>query len=115
MMRPLTSNEKHVIRSFAQRLPDRERDQLLADCDNALAETVTHDGSRVTFSIVGYQRPSYRGQHPFAVEGKVADLDGAELSVLLHADEHGRLLELELVRFDDGDVLKPNWSTLQHW
>lgn len=114
-MRPLTSIERQVIRSFAERLSDPERDQLLADSECAIVETVTEDGSRIVFSIRGYERPAYRGQHPVAAEGKVTDRDGAELSVLLHADENGRLFELEIVRFDEGDLIAPDWSTLRLW
>ena len=112
-MRPLTSAEKFVIRQFAEKLRRRECEELLEDMENAIAETAVNDGSRIIFTIEGYERPAYRGQHPFGVEGKVRDHDGADLSVLLHADENGRLLELELVRFNDGDVVEPDWSTLQ--
>ncbi len=114
-MRDLTSAEKHVIREIALRLPGDERDRLLADMEQATAETLSSDGSRVAFGIAGYHRPAYRGQHPFPVEGKVLDRDGSELSVLLHADENGRLLELEIVRFDEGEVIQPDWSTLRLW
>lgn len=114
-MRPLTFSEKQVIRSIAERLSGPEREQLLADSEHALAEAVTEDGSRIMFAILGYERPSYRGQHAFGVEGSVTDRDGAELSVLLHADENGRLFELEIVRFDDGPVVGPDWSTLRLW
>jgi hypothetical protein len=41
------------------------------------------------------------------------DSDGIELSVLLHADENGRLLELEFMRWDSSDLLGPNWETLR--
>lgn len=114
-MRDLTSAEKHVIREVALRLPDCERDRLLEDMEQATAESRSVDGSRIAFSIAGYERPPYRGQHPFPVEGKVQDRDGRELSVLLHADENGRLFELELVRFDEGGVIGPVWSTLRLW
>jgi hypothetical protein len=112
-MRSLTPSEKQVIRSFAERLSDPERDQLLADVESALVETITKDRSRIVFSIRGYDRPPYRGQHPFRVEGKVTDRDGVELSVLLHSDENGRLFELEIVRFDEGEVIAPDWNTLR--
>ena len=114
-MRALTSNEKQLIREVANRLADNEGDRLLSDMEKATAETVTRDGSRVVFTIEGYERPIFRGQQPFSVEGQVRDRDGKELSVLLHADENGRLLELELVRFDEGEVLEPMWSTLRLW
>jgi hypothetical protein len=115
MMRSLTTDEKALIRRIAERLPAAQRESLLTDLASAMAEDASPDRGRVAFAINGYERPTYGGQHPFPVEGKVLDRDGAELSVLLHADENGRLLELELVRFDEGDVLKPDWSTLQLW
>lgn len=114
-MRDLTPAERNVIREVARRLPDGERDRLLEDMERATAESQSVDGSRIVFSIAGYVRPPYRGQHPYPVEGKVQDRDGSELSVLLHADENGRLLELEVVRFDEGDVMGPVWGTLRLW
>jgi hypothetical protein len=107
--------ERGVIHHVAQRLPPAQRDLLLTDMANATAEDASAGGARVVFTIRGYERPTYRGQHPFPVEGRVLDRDGAELSVLLHADENGRLLELELVRFDEGPVLRPDWSTFKLW
>nr|WP_162574684.1 hypothetical protein [Variovorax sp. PBL-H6] len=101
-----------LIANFASRLEERERTQLLEDLEKASATLATPDGSRVMFDIAGYKRPPYRGQHPFGIEGRMLDSDGAELSVLLHADENGRLLELELVRWDSSDLLGPRWETL---
>jgi len=81
-MRPLTTEERTLITRVADRLDQSERDQLRADADNATAVPATPDGSRIRFEILGYQRPPYRGQHPFGVEGKMLDRDGTELSVL---------------------------------
>ena len=83
--------------------------------EHATAQTMPSVRSRITFMIAGYERPAYQGQHPFRVEGKVQDRDGSEISVLLYADENGRLLELELVRFDEGEVIEPDWSTMRLW
>ena len=33
--------------------------------------------------IVGYERPPYKGQRDFAVEGRMRDVDGVEVRVLL--------------------------------
>ncbi|MDG5497702.1 hypothetical protein [Niveispirillum sp. BGYR6] len=111
-MRSLTLEEKTLIMSFAYRLKEGERQQLLADLEQATAAPMTHDGAIIMFEIAGYQRPPYRGQHPFGVEGKMFDRDGADLTVLLHADENGRLLELEFIRWNEGDLLGPKWETL---
>ena len=112
-MRPLTNGEKSLIANFASRLGEEERQKLLADMENATATLGTPDGSRVKFDIAGYERPPYRGQHSFGVEGRMLDSDGVELSVVLHADENGRLLELELIRWDSADLLGPRWETLR--
>jgi hypothetical protein len=111
-MRSLTAEEKALIVNFASGLGEDERAQLLRDLQEASAVSATPDGSRILFDIAGYERPPYRGQHPFGVEGRMLDSDGTDLSVLLHADENGRLLELEFIRWDSGDLLGPRWETL---
>ena len=98
---------------FASKLAKDQRAQLLKDLEDASAELGTADGSRVLFDIAGYERPPYRGQHPFSVEGRMLDSDGNELSVLLYADENDRLLELEFIRWDSCDLLGPRWDTLK--
>jgi hypothetical protein len=112
-VRTLTTVERQVISAIADELGSADRAQLLADVENATARTAARDGSVVEFDIAGYARPPFVGQQPFNVEGRVRDSDGAELEVLLHADHNGRLLELELVRYEKGDVIAPDWSTLQ--
>jgi len=46
------------------------------------------------------------------VQGELRDKDGARLSFDLFADENGHLLELELVRWGEGDLIEPDWSAL---
>ena len=111
-MRALTHEEKLLISAFASKLGVGEREQLIEDMKNATASPATPDGSRIIFDIEGYQRPPYRGQHPLHIEGRMLDGDGVELTVLLHADENGRLFELELIRWDSSDLLRPQWDTL---
>jgi hypothetical protein len=111
-MRPLTSREKDLLRRMADKLRDQERKQLLADLERAVADPLTSDGSRIRFEIAGYQRPPRQGQHLLGVEGKTHDRDGTELTVLLHADENGRLLELEVIRWGQGDLTDPDWNAL---
>lgn len=43
------------------------------------------------------------------------DADGAEISVVLYADENGRLLELEYVRWGGGALLDPQVDSLRVW
>lgn len=112
-MRKLSENEKNLISSFAQKLPIKEKEQLLADASNAMAKEINSDGSIVRFEISGYQRPPNSGQHQFGVEGKMFDSDNVNLSVFLYADRDNRLLELELMRLDTNYiVIAPQWNTL---
>lgn len=113
MKRPLTNEERDLIARIGERLGGSEGAQLLADAKDASAISVTADSSRIQFDIPGYDRPDYKDQHPYGVEGKMLDQDGAELSVLLHADENGRLFELEFIRWGKGNLISPNWKTLQ--
>lgn len=112
MKRSLTSSEVMVIQQVAERLSPDQRKQLLKDLSLARAERATPDGARIIFEIRGYQRPPYRGQRSFGVEGELRDKDGTKLSFDLFADENGRLLELELIRWGEGNVIEPDWSTL---
>ena len=112
MTRNLTDDEKHLIARIAARLGGDEGAQLLRDLEQATVASAADDGSRITFEIAGHARPAYLGQHPYGVEGKLLDRDGEEMSVLLHADESGRLLELEFVRWGEGEQTRPDWDTL---
>ena len=42
----------------------------------------------------------------------MVDADGADITVSLYADENGRLYELELLRWDPGEIIDPDWKTL---
>lgn len=112
-MRALTQEEQNVIRAIAEKLsPDNQR-QLLADLELATAYPALPDNSIIKFSIAGYDRPSYDGQHSFGVEGELLDRDGTRVGVILFVDQNDRLLELELIRWGDGDLINPNWETFK--
>ncbi|HQX64136.1 MAG TPA: hypothetical protein PK593_11825 [Thermomicrobiales bacterium] len=113
MTRSLTAEEVVAIRQVAERLTQERRLRLLEDLARSTANSATPDGSRVVFEITGYERPAYRGQHSFGVEGELLDKDGSKLSFDLFADENDRLLELELIRWGNGMVLGPDWATLK--
>jgi hypothetical protein len=113
MKRLLSDTEKKVISRVAENLPEGQRRQLLDDLANASAESATPDGARTVFDISGYDRPLYQGQHSFGIEGELLDKDGANISFDLYADENGRLLELELIRWDGKALIDPNWNTLK--
>ena len=80
---------------------------------SATADVFATEGAlRIVFCINGYDRPPYRGQHSFGVEGKVNDSDGQLLMIDLFADQNDRLLELEIVRYADGPIKGPDWASL---
>lgn len=113
MRRELTDGEKNFIRGVASRLDPDDRHKLLFDLEHARAEPTLADGSLIQFHIDGYQRPTDVGQHSFQFEGRLADADGAEVCVLLFADPGNRLFELEFLRWEDGELQSPNWTTLR--
>lgn len=113
MRRELTENERTFIRLIASRLAREESERLLSDLASAHAEPQLEDGSLILFHIDGYERPHAIGQHTFPFEGRLADVDGEPVSVLVFADPANRLLELEFIRWADGQLQGPNWTTLQ--
>ena len=112
-MRKLTANEKNLIINFASHLKSKDRESLLSDLEVAVVKSEAPAGGGVSFEIQGYIRPVYRGQHSYGVEGEMLDQDDVKLSVLLFADEYGRLLELEFLRWDGGLIIGPKWETLK--
>ena len=113
MLRELTENERTFIRLIASRLASEESDKLLSDLASAHAEPELEDGSLILFHIDGYERSHRIGQHTFPFEGRLADADGEPVSVLLFADPANRLLQLEFIRWADGQLQGPNWATLE--
>ncbi|MBW9108008.1 DUF6984 family protein [Paraburkholderia phenoliruptrix] len=113
MRRELTENERTFVRLIASRLAPEESEKLLSDLASARAEPQLEDGSLILFHIDGYERSTAIGQHTFPFEGRLADADGEPVSVLLFADPANRLLELEFIRWADGQLQGPNWASLQ--
>jgi len=119
-MRALTDSERHAILALAAEFKsDVERNQLLADLDHCAVEEKVPDGSLLVFNISGYSRPPghkqslYRARDGFPAEGSVKDADGAEMDVLLFADQNNRVYELEIVKHLPSSVVKADWSTFK--
>ena len=105
MARKLSTEEEQVVRQRANGLTDAERQQILTDLSDCTVEPATQDGARLQFTISGYQRPQYHGQHSYSVGGTLEDADGTAVGVNLYADENHRILELELVRWGEGPLV----------
>ncbi len=112
-MRLPTTVEKRVVHWFADRVDESHGRQLLSDLEKAQTEVVPADGSVVRFHLEGYVRPPYRGERAVPIDAIVLDADGAKLSVVLSEDENGRLYELQLIRYEQGAVIGPDWTTLR--
>lgn len=112
MKRAVTPTEHMVVSRMVEKLPDQQRVQLLADLKNATVEPLNADGSIIRFEIAGYERAPSIGRHT-SVDGVVKDGDGAHLDIILFTDLNGRLYELEIVRFEAGAIVGPDWTTLQ--
>lgn len=113
MKRELTNCEKSFIREVAARLAPPDAARLLDDLEKARAESTLDDGSLIFFHIYGHDRPKERGQHTYPYEGTLRDADGAVVDVLLFADPSDRLVQLEFLRWGDGPLQGPVWTTLK--
>jgi hypothetical protein len=113
MKRPVTETESALVRRMAERLPEAMRAQVLSDLNDAEVEPFNQDDSIVRFHIRGYVRPPGVGRETLPVAGKAVDRDGAYVEVALFSDENGRLYELELIRYENGNLIAPDWNTLE--
>ena len=114
MRRPLTESEKMVVSRMAETLPEAQRSQITDDLAHATAEHLNEDGSLIRFEIEGYQRLARTGR-TVSVDAMATDRDGAHLNVILFTDGSGRLYELEIVRFESGNVVALDWTTLRFY
>lgn len=100
-----------VVSRMAEALADSRRAKIMADLAQATAVPMNNDNTIIRFEMSGYQHPPKSGGR-VTVDGKAKDQDGAYLDVILFTDENDRLYELEIVRFEEGKVLGPDWNTL---
>ena len=83
---------------------------MLADITVA---RVTENGDFLEVELRGYERPDYIGHQNLPVEGKLKDVRGEPVSILVNIDQNKRLLAVEIIWWtsDSGTIL--NWSTLE--
>jgi hypothetical protein len=113
MKRPVTETERALVRRMAEKLPETTRAQVLSDLNDSEVEPFNQDDSIVRFHIRGYRRPPNTGLETLPVFGKVLDRDGAHVEVALFGDANGRLYELELIRYEEGNLIGPDWNALE--
>jgi hypothetical protein len=113
MMRPPTTSEITVIRWFAERTDESQRQSLLNDLDKASVEEIRDEQLAIRFEIEGYSPPTDRYERPLPIPAAVLDTDGANLDVELLTDQNGRLARLDVFRYEQGPVQGPDWATLR--
>lgn len=104
----MTPLERLVLTSLARCLPEQEQAALMADIEAVRVRERTADGAAVMFDIEGYDRPPYKGQRPYSVEGSIEDADGKEIWIIAFTDQNRRLLELEFIRWEEGNIIGPD-------
>jgi hypothetical protein len=109
----MTPLERFVLTSLADCLPEYERTALTADIELARVCRRAADGASVLFDIEGYKRPPYEGQRPYSVEASVKDADGKEIWIIAFTDQNGRLLELEFIRWEAGNIINPDLNSFR--
>ena len=112
MKRPTTAVERMIVSRMCERLPAAQRAQMLADLAGASVEPLNDDCSILRFELQNYTRSAATGRR-VAVDATARDQDGAHLNVILFTDESNRLYELEVVRYDEGNVVGPEMETLR--
>jgi hypothetical protein len=112
-MRAVTTVEREIVRWFAARANELQRERVLSDLDQAQAEETRDKHLTIQFQVEGYTRLPYRVEHPLLVNACVLDFDGAKLDVSVSLDENDRLFQLQVLRFEDGPVQGPDWTTLR--
>jgi hypothetical protein len=108
-----------LIDLVAEQLDENQRTALLRD---VAAATVTPEGDFLNVDLRDYDRPPYVGHHNLPFEGKLKDIRGGMVSVLINIDQNDRLLELEFIWWENEGGTALDWSTLDvaakdrdHW
>lgn len=101
--RDLTEDERGLIEKLlSPAFPGR--DALLSQLKSASAVTALDDGTLDLQVAPDAPRAAVTSRVP--VEGQTRDADGIAILILLHV-VNGHLHELEIVRGDDGPILRP--------
>ena len=106
--RSFSLNEHVFLEGVAEKLTPEIRERFRDDVQMA---KVRKDGDFLEVDLPGYERPDYRGHRNLPFEGKMRDLEGGAMSVLVNMDQNYRLLSVEFIFWESDGVL-PDWTTL---
>jgi len=111
-MRKLHDAERRAVLAMVAALgPAAE--QVAKDVTEGQVEPEDPHGAHLIFHLPGYERPPYKGQRDLPVEGRMRDVDGVEIRVLLWEDQNRRVYELELLKLAEGEPIAPDWRTFE--
>ena len=108
--RPFTDPERQFLEQIVEKLPKDTGERLLADMN---AAQVTENGDFLEVELTGYERPDYMGHQNLPFEGKLMDVRGEPVSILVNIDQNERLLEVETIWWNSESGTVLNWSTLE--
>jgi len=106
--RSLQPEERAFLEKVANKLPHERSRRLAADIQTA---SVRQDGDFLCVDLPGYLRPDYRGHQNLPFEGRMRDVAGGALSILINMDQNDRLLSIEFI-FWEASGTAPDWTTL---
>ena len=111
-MSPRTFNkpEREFLEKIVEKLPKDMGNRLLADMSVA---RVIEDGDFLQVTLSGYERPDYEGHQNLPFEGKLMDVRGEPVSILVNIDQNERLLEVETIWWNSESGTALNWSTIE--
>jgi hypothetical protein len=92
--RTFTNPERQFLKKIAEKLPKDKGERLLADMSGA---RVIEEGDFLKVNLSGYERPDYVGHRNLPFEGKMQDVRGEPVSILVNIDQNERLLEVETI------------------
>ena len=111
-MSPRTFNkpEREFLEKIVEKLPKDMGNRLLADMSVA---RVIEDGDFLQVTLSSYERPDYAGHQNLPFEGKLLDVRGEPVSILVNIDQNERLLEVETIWWNSESGTALNWSTIE--
>ena len=108
--RTFTNLEREFLEKITEKLPKDKGERLRADLSVA---RVVEDGDFLQVELTGYKRPDYVGHMNLPFEGKLQDVLGGLVSLLVNIDQNQRLLELEIIWWDSESGTILDLSTLE--
>jgi hypothetical protein len=108
--RTFTNPEREFLEKIAEKLPNDTGERLRADLTVA---RVIEDGDYLQVELAGYERPDYIGHMNLPFEGKLLDVRGGPVTLLVNIDQNERLLEVEIIWWESESGAPLDWPTLE--